>query len=169
MKASLLEKSKKVEEIKKHFEESTYLFLFSLYKFPTKLLNKLREEVKENGGIIKVTKQTLLIKAGILKKKIKFNFPLGVVFVKEDDNKILRIFNNFQKENKVGDYLFGIYKDQILSKEMLLELGELPTKKELIAKLIFTLKSLFGRMTNSLKLPIRKLITLLRVRAQKLS
>lgn len=162
--SKIAEKQRKVEFLVKLQNESLFYFFIDLKKIPAKILNSLRQEIKKNGGLLLVTKKTLLQKSGLLPEGIKFNSPLAVVFVKEDDNKILKIINDLQKKyssQNLGGYIFGFYHHQTLPADFLKQLGNLPSKSDLIGQLVFSLKTLILRLIGVLNSPVNRFIILI--------
>lgn len=162
--SKILVKQNIVQKLQELKSQSIFYFFIDLNKIPTKSLNSLRQEIKKNGGKLIVSKRTLLQKAGLLPPKSKFSSPIAVVFVNEDDNKILTIINQFQEKNaseKLANYIFGFYNQKQLSAEFLKELGSLPTKKDLIVKIVFSLKYLLTRLVIILNSPILRFLILI--------
>lgn len=138
-------------------------------------LEKLRKELKKNNAFLKVIKNTIFEKAinGILNKnkilkEIKKNFfPLKensalLTFKNLDYLNGLKTFFNNLKIDKNLYFKFGLLDNKIYESQKLIEISQLPSRNELLQKIIFLIKKPTFNFNNALKYNILKLINLLK-------
>jgi large subunit ribosomal protein L10 len=64
----------------------------------------------------------------------------------------------FAKSNEALKIKGGIYQKKFISKEKVLELASMPSREELLAKLVYMLNSPITRLVNVVQGPLRKLV-----------
>lgn len=158
------EKKKQIiNDLKDKFQTASAYALFSLLNLNAENLEFLRREAKKNKGLVQVTKKSLIYKSDS-------NFPFSDEEIKEpfaflwsfDENltafKVLREIKKQEVELKI---LGGYFAQRKLKADEVLELANLPSREELLAKLVFQLKSSLSRLDFVLNNPLRKLIFIL--------
>jgi large subunit ribosomal protein L10 len=132
---------------------------------------KLRRNIKESGGNFLVSKNRLFSLA--LKEKYpdvmdeltpSLSGTTAFLFAVEDEIAPLKALINFTKDKDLPKLKIGLMlkpSDRILSLEEITELSKLPTKNDLIAKLIGTLNAPSYRIVNALSGNLRKLVYVL--------
>ena len=162
-------------------EESSNFALVKFEKTKQVTFEKLRRELKANSASLTVVKNTLFQKAVnklVAKNKQlqtfqKQAFPLqentALLILKNDWSRGLKTFYNFIKTE--GTIVFKIgHLDQIVYPQAdLKKIAELPSKGELIAKIIGSMKSPLTRTTRAFQFNTQKLVYVLSQKAQKAS
>ena len=155
---------------------------FALVKYEKtkhKSLEELRHNLKENQAQIRVVKNTLLQKA--LQTKAESNkevtelvekiFPLrestAILTLNEDYAKALKAFHTFVKKDATLSFKIGLLDSTVYLADELQKIATLPSKEELIAKLIGGLKSPSSKLVYALKFNISKLTLVLKERAKQ--
>jgi len=130
-------------------------------------VQKLRRQLREKQIDYQVSKKTLidlaLKKAGLDKIRAK-ELPgqLVLVFGYQDEISPAKILYNFSKENEALKILAGLVNGEYLTEEAIISLAKLPSREELLAKLIGSISApLFG-LINAFQGNLRKLTNLLR-------
>lgn len=138
------------EEILKNlipdFEKAKSI-IFTEYKgLSVKDMTDLRSKLRKSNIKYKIAKKTLLRmaanKAGL--KEIPREItegPISAAFSFGDEVIAAKILYTFAKEHEALKLLGGIMNGEILSKEKTLQLAKLPTKEELLAKLVGSLNA----------------------------
>ena len=132
---------------------------------------ELRRKIKENKGEIFVTKRRLLQRA-LKEEKIEFPEITGSVMIGVSDDEILlpKILYNFSKKKLDSkkenlNFIGGISKQdekyRILSEKELEELAKLPSREELLQKLIWALRAPISNLEFVLKGNFQKLVYIL--------
>lgn len=155
---------------------------FAIIKFDkTKHTNleALRKELKKSGSNIKVVKNSIFEKAisklSSENKDIKeFNTKISdlkdstaILGLGSDWSKGLSAFYNFIKKETTLSFKLGILDSQVYSPETLNQIAQLPSKEELLGKIIGSLKSPISKTVYSLKFNTNKLVYILKERAKQ--
>lgn len=142
-----------VQELRDRLAASHNLFLTDYAGLTVEEITKLRGELRKDGNTYAVVKNTLFrIAAGDLAAQLErfLAGPTGIVFAGEDPvapAKALKTFTDATKKVSVkAAYIDG----QIVDAAQVARLASLPSKPELIAKLVGSLAS-----------PLRGLVTVL--------
>ena len=142
-----------VKELRDRLAASQNLFLTDYAGLTVEEITKLRGELRKDGNTYAVIKNTLFrIAAGDVAAQLEafLNGPTGIVFAGEDPiapAKALKTFSDGTKKVAVkAAYIDG----RVVDAAQVAKLASLPSKTELIAKLVGSLAS-----------PLRGLVTVL--------
>jgi large subunit ribosomal protein L10 len=129
---------------------------------------QLRNQLKEADAELKVYKNTLLKLAfqdqGFPAEDSDKNLtgPAAVVFAYSDEVEPVKKVYEFAKINEMPKFKFGFLGKEFINADRIRQLGELPSKEILLAKLIGSLNSPIFGLTNVLQGNIRKLLYILK-------
>lgn len=151
------QKKETVENLKEKIAQKKAMILVDFKGLKVKGLFDLRKRLKNVGAQFIVAKKTLM-KLAFQEKKIKIDpdkieGQIALVFGFKDELLPAKTLYNFSLENKNLKILGGLIesqKDEFLNSEKIIELGKLPSKEELLA-----------RLTGSISAPISNLINVL--------
>jgi large subunit ribosomal protein L10 len=151
------EKKRKIlEQLKEKIEKQKIMIFIDFTGVKSKDLFSLRKKLKEVGNEIKVAKKTLINLA--LKEKnlnvIDVRKMLGevaVIFGMKDEISSAKTVYEFSKENKNLKILGGILEKNFIGPEKIEELAKLPTKEELLAKLVSDISAPISNFVYLLK------------------
>jgi large subunit ribosomal protein L10 len=135
-------------------------------------MTELRSQVKAGGGEVYVSKNTLIdIALGKGKLTDSLTGMNAVVFSYEDAVGAIKNLFTFHKDSNKLEIKQGLMMedDKVLSPDEVKTLSEMPSKDELIAKLMYILKSPATGMVNVLKGNQRNLVYALKAIADKKS
>uniref|UniRef100_A0A7C4M0C6 Large ribosomal subunit protein uL10 n=1 Tax=candidate division CPR3 bacterium TaxID=2268181 RepID=A0A7C4M0C6_UNCC3 len=107
-------------------------------------LQELRKNIKSKGGKFEITKITLVGKAFDNTEKVKEivnKSSLAVAYSIEDEVSAPKEVKKFSKTNPNIKILGGYYEGGFLNAEEMMHLADIPSKEELIVKLLGTLQS----------------------------
>jgi large subunit ribosomal protein L10 len=143
-----VQKTKQIESIKEKVSKQKSVIFVDFAKVPSKDMFSLRKTLKEAGCNLKVAKKTLVrIAFGQSNisfwNKIKSSIPgqLALVFGIEDDIAPARIANTFAKKQENFKILGGIFEKRFIDREKVLVLANLPTRNELLSRLVGSISS----------------------------
>ena len=155
-------KSKVVAELQEKIEKSNVVLIADYLKFSVKDITILRKALRKEESELTVVKNSLLERAlsgagyDNLKEYLKGSTVLLLGY--KDAVTPIKVFVKFIKDNDKGDIRAGIVDKGVFKKAELNEIAKLPSKDELIGKVVGGFKSpLFG-LVNVLQGPIRKLV-----------
>ena len=145
-------KQQSLEDLKTLISQQKSVIFADFSKVNSKDLFSLRKQLKEAGCTLKIAKKTLariaLGQSNIsFWNKIQKSIPgqLALVFGIEDEIAGARISNKFTKVNENFKILGGIFEKRFVDKEHVLVLANIPTRDELLGRLVGSLAS---SMTN---------------------
>nr|MCX6720388.1 50S ribosomal protein L10 [Candidatus Staskawiczbacteria bacterium] len=154
------QKTKQIDSIKESVAKQKSVIFVDFAKVPSKEMFSLRKSLKEAGCKLKIAKKTLVrIAFGQSNisfwNKMKAVIPgqLALVFGIEDDIAPARIANQFSKTNENLKILGGIFEKRFIDREKVLVLANLPTRNELLGRLvgsIYSPVSSFVRVLNKI-------------------
>lgn len=134
-------------------------------------MTTLRSELREKDIDFKVLKKTLITialkDAGIEMDVTKMEGQIAVAVSAGDEVEASKIIAKMAKVNENLKIAGGILGDKVLSQEEVVALSKLPSKDELLAKLVGTLKSPISGFANVLAGNIRGLVQVLKAIEEK--
>jgi large subunit ribosomal protein L10 len=92
------------------------------------------------------------------KDKLEASGQSAVMFLPEDWLSSLKAFNIFAKDQEGMQFRVGLIDGTLYEKDFLVQLANLPSKNELIAKILGSLKSPQTRIVYSLEFNMMKLV-----------
>lgn len=160
------QKSDLIKDLVKKLKGSKAV-VFSDYKgLPVKDMTVLRRELKSAGVDLKVLKKTLiniaLKDAGMEVDAKKLEGQIAVAVSNQDEVAAAKIIAKAAKANENLKIVGGILGTKELSKEEVNALAKLPSKEELLAKLVGTLNAPASGFVNVLAGNVRGLVTVLK-------
>jgi large subunit ribosomal protein L10 len=127
--------------------------------------------VRQKGGKYLVVKNTLALRAvegGALKAlEGHFSGPTAVVYG-DDPVALAKVLHDFIKDVPAYEFKVGLVDGQIVAGAQIKELATLPSREELIAKLLFLLQSPITRFVRVLAAVPQQFVGVLdQIRVQK--
>lgn len=170
----MLSKSQKIEVVKELTEQvkNGKVIIFSDFTGTTvEKMKELRGELRKSGSIYKVTKKKLIDKAlkeaGVEASVLDLAGQIGIAVGKEDEVSAAKILNQFSKKNKNFKILRGVLENKILSDKEVIALSSLPSREELLAKLVGSINAPVSGFVNVLAGNLRNLVGVLKAIADK--
>ena len=166
----MISKKEKQEIIKnladKLSRQKTVVF-FNYTGLKVSQIQELRRQLREKGIDCQIAKKTLidlaLKKANFDKVNIReLSGQIALVFSYQDEILPAKILYNFSKENKSLKILLGLVNGEYLEEEAIINLAKLPSRQELLAKLVSCLSMPISGLTNVLQGNLIKLMNLLK-------
>lgn len=151
-------KEAKVAEIKEKIEKSEGVIFAHYQGLNVQEDTELRRKLREAGVEYKVYKNTLTTLAvkelGIEEIIPYLEGPISIAFGYEDPIVPAKVLNNFAKEHKSLELKAGIISGEVYDQDKVNYLSTLPSRDELIAKLLGSFKapvSNFVYLLNAVK------------------
>ena len=165
------DKVKLVEGLKDELKDIKCFYMFQFGGFSVPEDNELRMKIRETGSTYRVIKNRLLAKAteGTELAPITENLEQTTVvaFSKEDPVGLAKVLTDFAKDHKGYFFKGGILENRQLSEAQFKEVATLPSREELIAKLLFLLQSPIQGLVTVLEGVYRQLPVVLKQIADK--
>ncbi|MDD3031006.1 MAG: 50S ribosomal protein L10 [Candidatus Caldatribacteriota bacterium] len=167
------EKKLVVEELCEEFKKSSGIVLTDYKGLDVELINKIRSDLRINNIRYKVYKNTLIKRAA---NETGFGSFVGdlsgctaIAFSEDEPILVVKLLNQFYQQNKEKFKLKrALIEEKIFFEEELDRIANLPTKEELLSKMLGNLKSPITSFVFILKSPIYGLVNVLeQIRKQK--
>ena len=156
------QKQKILEELKEKIARQKAMIFVDFTGLKVKDLSNLRKKIKMVGDEIKVAKKTLLelaLKSAKLETEIK-KIPgeIAVVFGYKDEVSPAKTVYQFSKENQNLKILGGFLENKFREAQDFVTLAQLPTREELLAKLVGSISAPVSNFVSVLQANIKGLI-----------
>jgi len=159
------QKEKIIEELIDKIKRQNILIFTDFKKLKVGEIRDLRKRLKEANAEYKAAKKTLIKLAFIKSKKdvdtSKFESSLAIAFGYDDPLGLAKAVSKFSKEHGNLKILGGLMEDRFLLAEEIKELAKIPSRNELLAKLLGTIQSPIRGFINALQGNIRNLLNIL--------
>jgi large subunit ribosomal protein L10 len=129
-------------------------------------MKNLRDELRKTDSSYKITKKKLinlaLKDAGIEASVLELEGQIGIAIGKGDEVTAAKVLAKFAKENKNFKILQGVLENKVISGKEVLSLATLPSKDELLAKLVGTINAPISGFVNALAGNLKNLVGVLK-------
>lgn len=160
-------KEKIVEELVDAVKDSESIIFTDFSGLGTTEINELKKNLREEGVRYKVTKKSLwplILKKLGFKDQLDFlNNPgsVSIAYSKNDGIDTAKVIDNFTKSHETFKILGAIIDKVFVGPDKIRALAALPTRKELLARFVFTLNSPRQRFVSVLGVNIRNLVSVI--------
>ncbi|MFA5247782.1 MAG: 50S ribosomal protein L10 [Patescibacteria group bacterium] len=162
-----------LDELSQKIKDAKSIIFTKFEKLPVKENEELRRRIKAEGGEYVVTKKTLLdltLKSNSLAVDMdSLDGKVAAVFGYQDEIAPAKVIDTFRKgleEEKIF-FLGGILDGKFIPAEMVESLAKLPSKQELLARLVGSLNSPVSGFVNVLAGNLRGLVCCLKAISEK--
>ena len=167
-----LQKEKEIEVLHREFEESPNALLVGFQGITVGADERLRRELRQAGVSYRVVKNTLAIRAadGTSMEQVKAQFTgaTAVALSKNDPVTLAKLLSKWAKETPVFSFKAAVVEGKVIDVKNIESLSNLPSKEELISKVMFLINSSAQRLAVATAGVARNLtIVIDQVRAQK--
>jgi len=159
------EKKKAIKSLEEKIEKQKSIVFIDFSKVNSKDIFAFRKKLKDAGCDLKVSKKTLLgiafgKKNAELWEEAKKNIPgqLAVVFGMEDEVAPAKVSFQFTKQSENVKVLGGVFEKKFANREMIFALSTIPSRDELLAKLVGSLAAPISGFENVLQGNIKGLL-----------
>lgn len=151
---NISQKKEVVERLVKEFKESEISILVDYKGLNVLKMTELRAQLRKEGIQIEVIKNSLMARASegtdAALMKDFFKGPNALVLSKKDPVAPAKILINFAKDNEKLEIKAGALSGKLLSPEEIKQLAKLPSREELLGKLVYTLNAVPTSFVNVL-------------------
>lgn len=159
------QKKELVKDLAEKIKTSKAVVLSDFKGLSVKDMTILRSELREKNINLQVLKKTLINiafkEAGVEMDVKKIEGQLAVAVASDDEVEAAKIIARMSKVNENLKIMGGLLGKNVLSQEEVMALSKLPSKEELLAKLVGTLKAPISGFTNVLSGNLRGLVQVL--------
>lgn len=157
------------QEMIAHYEgalaTTPHAFLMSFDGLSVAQATDLRAKIREQGGSYEVVKNRLALRAieghqlGALKEH--FRGPTAVAYIEEDPVALAKALTEFRKDVPAIEFKGALVDGQAVAAEEVEAIASLPSRDELLAKLLYLLQSPITRLARGLAAIPRQLVVVL--------
>jgi large subunit ribosomal protein L10 len=160
------EKSELISQYETGLASAPHAIVMGYQGIKVPQVTELRAKVRESGGEYLVVKNTLVRRAieGKPLNDVKdvFKGPIAVAFSNGDVVSLAKMLTDFAKTAPAVEFLGGVVDGKAIAADQVKDLATLPSRDELIAKLLFLLQSPLTRLVRDLaQLTPQRLVTVL--------
>lgn len=159
------EKEQIVADVADKFKRMKAAAFTSISGFTMGQADELREKASELGVEVFIAKKTLLAhaakEAGLDVDPLEFEGSILTAVSFDDQVSAAKVLSDLSKENDAVVFAAGILEGKGLTAEEVAQLALLPSKQELLAKLVGTLNAPVSGFVNVLAGNLRGLVTVL--------
>lgn len=159
------QKKELVQEIAQNIKNSKSVVLCDYKGLTVEELSQLRRDLRQVGSEMKVAKKTLIDiafeESGLTMEVQKTEGQVGVIYNKEDEISGAKKAYDFSKSNDNLKILQGALDGKKLTVEEVINLAKLPSKEELLVKMVGSIKAPISGLVNVLGGNLRSLVYVL--------
>ncbi len=132
---------------------ATHAFLLDYKGVSANQVTELRAKIRESGGSYEVVKNRLLLLAiegqPLEAMRDQLQGPTAIAYT-EDPVQLAKILTDFVKDVPTVELKGGIVEGSAITAEQVQEIAKLPSRDELMAKLLFLMQSPITRLARGL-------------------
>ena len=155
------EKTEAVEALGRGLAQSSNAILFGFAGLKVPEVTELRRQVRGTDSEYLVVKNTLALRAtkGTALEAVAEHFvgPTAVAYTKTNPVALAKVLTAFAKANPNLVFKAAVIEGRAIPAAEIKTIAELPTREELVAKLLFIMQSPLRRLVTVLNGPVRNL------------
>jgi large subunit ribosomal protein L10 len=159
------EKAQAISELEAAIGKARNAFLIDFKGVTVPQVTELRKQVRETGSKYLVVKNTLALIAlkdsPMIGMKDRFSGPTAVAYNSTDAVKLAKALTRFAKDVPAMQFKGAMLDGQVVPAEQIQTIASLPSREELISKLLFVLQSPIRGLATVLQANIRNLAVVL--------
>ncbi len=165
------EKQQLIDELAEAFQQNSGVLLMDFTGLNVADATDLRRKVREGGSHYRVVKNTLAIRAAadtpVTELKENFEGPTAVAYTNTDPVALAKVLAEFVRTHPEVKFKGGVLDQHVLTAEQAESLATMPSRDELLSKLLFLLNAPLTRFASALQSPLRDLLSVLKQLAEK--
>jgi large subunit ribosomal protein L10 len=143
-----------IEDLKKRYQKANFSILLKNKGLTVAEMTDLRKKMKSVNVEVKVAKNTLskiaIKDTPYVNLADYFEGPILTLWAYNDPVVPAKILNTFLKEQQKAEFVVGAISNKIITAKDLAVLATLPSKEELLGKMLGSLKSPMNGLVNVL-------------------
>lgn len=156
------EKVKAVEAIKGKLDSASVVVFADYRGLGVSTLTGFRKELKKDGGRLEIIKNTFAVRAlrelGVEFDSRTFEGPSAIIYSSEDAVQLAKTVVRFSADNDKLKVKGGLFQRSVLSQDQVEELAKLPSREELLARMVGSIKAPLTNLVGVLSGPLRGLV-----------
>jgi large subunit ribosomal protein L10 len=172
MPLSRSQKEQMLAEYEEGVVHAPHAFLVGYQGISVPKVTELRQRIRESGGSYVVVKNRLVLRAiegkALEQLRDQFSGPIAIAYSDSEPVALAKVLADFQKEAPAIELRGGLLNGQRVAGDQIKEIANLPSREQLITKLLFLLQSPITRLARTLAAVPRDLVLVLeQVRQQR--
>ena len=172
MPLSRSQKEQMLAEYQEGVVHAPHAFLVGYQGISVPKVTELRQRIRESGGSYVVVKNRLVLRAiegkALDQLRDQFSGPIAIAYSDSEPVALAKVLADFQKEAPAIEFRGGLLNGQRVAGDQIKEIANLPSREQLITKLLFLLQSPITRLARTLAAVPRDLVLVLeQVRQQR--
>ena len=159
------EKSSAISELGEGIGQATNAFVISFKGITVPQVTELRRQVRDTNSTYVVVKNTLALIAvkdsPLTALKDQFSGPTAVAFNRTDAVALAKALTKFAKDVPSISFKGAMLNGQIVAADQIQAIANLPSREELISKLLFLMQSPIRGLATVLNANIRNIAVVL--------
>jgi large subunit ribosomal protein L10 len=159
------DKEKLISEYQEGLAQAPHAFLLGFKGITVPQVTELRNRVRATGGEYLVVKNNLALRAidskALAALEEHFVGPTAVVFSQQDPVALAKALTDYAKDVPGIQFKAGMVERRAVEAGQIKEIAQLPSRKELIAKLLYLLQSPVTRLARTLAALPQSLVVVL--------
>lgn len=155
------EKAEQIEQLGAGLTKSSNAILFAFAGLKVPEVTELRRQVRATKSHYVVVKNTLALRAakGTALEALSDHFVGATAVVFNDDNPVAlaKVLTAFAKTNPNLVFKAALVEGKAIKADQIKSIAEMPSREELVSKLLFLMQSPLRRLVTVLNGPIRNL------------
>ncbi len=165
------EKEKEIQALNEEFKKARNLFVAGFQGLTVSQDTDLRRSIRATGSKYKVVKNTLAERAckgtPIEPIQDKFKGSSALAYNEKDPVALAKALTTYAKSNPLFLFKAGVVEGRVVNLADLEQISNLPSKEELISKLMFLLKAQAQRVASAVSGVSRNLAVVLKEAAEQ--
>lgn len=154
MALSRADKEQLLSEYENGLKGAAHAFVMGYQGIKVPQVTALREKVRQSGGQYIVVKNTLALRAidgqSLASLKDHFVGPTAVAYTDKDPVSLAKALTDFAKDVPAIQFKGGVVEGRAIAGDQIKDIAALPSREELIAKLLFLVQSPITRFAQVL-------------------
>jgi large subunit ribosomal protein L10 len=172
MPLSRSQKEQMLAEYQEGVVHAPHAFLVGYQGISVPKVTELRQRIRESGGSYVVVKNRLVLRAiegkALDQLRDQFSGPIAIAYSDSEPVALAKVLADFQKEAPAIELRGGLLNGQRVAGDQIKEIANLPSREQLITKLLFLLQSPITRLARTLAAVPRDLVLVLeQIRQQR--
>jgi large subunit ribosomal protein L10 len=165
------QKREQFEQLRDTLSGVSTLFLLQNHGLKVNEVNELRSKVRAAEATYKVFKNSV-VKLAVEGTEMEglaphLAGPNVLAFTSGDGVSLAKVIRDFAKDHPQLEFRQAFLEGQVLDADAAAKIADLPTKDELVSKLLFLMQSPIRRLAVALNSPIQKLTSVLHQAAEQ--
>jgi len=167
MALSRQKKQEIIQDLKEKINRQKTIVFVDFKGLKVKDVLDLKRKLNQSDSLFRVSKKTLFkiaikdLGSSFSQKINEFKGDLGIIFGFKDVISPSKTIYNFSLENEKLKILGGVFEGNFIEQEKVIELAKLPTKEELLARLVGSVSAPVSNLVYVLQENIKGLVRVL--------